>query len=83
MDSQSIVSPEDQSATFVELFFDLVFVFSVTQVVGLLHEELTWVTVGQAILVFWLVWWAWTQFTWALNFAIERLPPVGHRKQDN
>lgn len=69
MDSQNIVSPEDQSATFVELFFDLVFVFSVTQVVRLLHEELTLVAVGQAILVFWLVWWAWTQFTWALNAA--------------
>lgn len=21
------------------------------------------------MLVFWLVWWAWTQFTWALNAA--------------
>jgi low temperature requirement protein LtrA len=69
MSRQSIVSPDNQNATFVELFFDLVFVFSVTQVVGLLHGELTWITVGQAILVFWLVWWAWTQFTWALNAA--------------
>ncbi|WP_146110157.1 low temperature requirement protein A [Salinibacter sp. 10B] len=34
MATPSIVSPEDQSATFVELFFDLVFVFSVTQVVA-------------------------------------------------
>jgi low temperature requirement protein LtrA len=47
----------------------LVFVFSVTQVVGLLHEGITWTIIGQAILVFWLVWWAWTQFTWALNAA--------------
>lgn len=66
---QSIVSPEDQSATFIELFFDLIFVFSVTQVVGLLHGGLTWSTFTQAILIFWLVWWAWTQFTWALNAA--------------
>ena len=65
--SPPITSPEDQSATFIELFFDLIFVFSVTQVVGLLHDGFTWVTVGQAVLVFWLVWWAWTQFTWALN----------------
>ena len=69
MSSKPIVSPEDQSATFIELFFDLVFVFSVTQVVGLFHGELNWTVVGQAILVFWLVWWAWTQFTWALNAA--------------
>ena len=65
----SIVSPEDQSVTFVELFFDLVFVFSVTQVAGLLHHHLDWTGLGQAVLVFWLVWWAWTQFTWALNAA--------------
>jgi low temperature requirement protein LtrA len=67
MDSQQIVSPEEQPVTFVELFFDLVFVFSVTQVVGLLHDGLTWIALGQAVLVFWLVWWAWTQFTWSLN----------------
>ena len=67
MNAQSIVSPEEQNVTFVELFFDLVFVFSVTQIVYLLHHELNWRGVGQAILVFWLVWWAWTQFTWALN----------------
>lgn len=69
MKRTSIVSPEDQKVTFVELFFDLVFVFSVTQVVSLLHDELNWITVGQAILVFWLVWWGWSQFTWALNTA--------------
>ncbi|MCH9648743.1 MAG: low temperature requirement protein A [Deltaproteobacteria bacterium] len=64
-----LTSPEDQSATFVELFFDLVFVFSLTQVVHLLHHGLDWATIGQATLVFWLVWWAWTQFTWTLNTA--------------
>ena len=69
MAAQNLTSPEDQTVTFVELFFDLVFVFSVTQVVGLLHDGLNWLVVGQAILVFWLVWWAWTQFTWTLNAA--------------
>ncbi|MGH7500822.1 MAG: low temperature requirement protein A [Longimicrobiales bacterium] len=69
MGSRSVVSPADQRVTFVELFFDLVFVFSVTQVVGLLHDGITWAAVGQVVLVFWLVWWGWTQFTWALNAA--------------
>ena len=45
MRSQTIVSPENQNVTFVELFFDLVFVFSVTQVVSLLHET-TWANWG-------------------------------------
>lgn len=65
----SILSPEDQKVTFVELFFDLVFVFSITQIVSLLHNDLSWITVGQAILVFWLVLLGWGQFTWALNAA--------------
>lgn len=69
MPNKSIVSPDDQSVTFVELFFDLVFVFSITQIVGILHDGVTTVSVAQAVLVFWLVWWAWTQFTWALNAA--------------
>lgn len=72
-----IVSPDDQKVTFVELFFDLVFVFCVTQVVGLLHDGLDGVHIGQAVLVFWLVWWAWTQFTWALNAADTTHPLVG------
>ena len=67
--SKPILAPDDQAVSFAELFFDLVFVFSVTQVVHLLHGAFDWVHVGRAILVFWLVWWAWTQFTWALNAA--------------
>ena len=51
----ALVGPHDQRVTFIELFFDLVFVFAVTQVVSLLHHGITWTTLGQAVLVFWLV----------------------------
>ncbi|MEQ1855201.1 MAG: low temperature requirement protein A [Longimicrobiales bacterium] len=74
--SRSIVAPKGHATTFVELFFDLIFVFCITQIVGLLHHDLTWVGVGHSILVFWLVWWAWTQFTWALNPADTTHPFV-------
>ena len=74
--SRPYTSPVDQRATFVELFFDLVFVFGVTQIVGLLHHDLSWMGVGHAVLVFWLLWWAWTQFTWALNAADTTHPLV-------
>jgi low temperature requirement protein LtrA len=74
--SRPIVSPVGQSATFVELFFDLVFVFGVTQLVGLLHHDLSWAGAGKTLLVFWLVWWGWTQFTWALNAADTTHPLV-------
>jgi low temperature requirement protein LtrA len=71
-----IVSPRDQSVTFVELFFDLVFVFCVTQVAALLHDQVALRSLASAFLVFWLVWWAWTQFTWALNAANTDHPRV-------
>ena len=72
----NLASPSDQKVTFVELFFDLVFVFCVTQVVSLLHNGVTWRAVGEVVLVFWLVWWGWTQFTWALNAADTTHPRV-------
>lgn len=72
----SLSSPSDQRVTFVELFFDLVFVFCVTQIVSLLHDGVTWKSIGEAILVFWMVWWGWTQFTWALNAADTTNPRI-------
>ena len=65
----NIRGPEEQGATFVELFFDLVFVFAVTQVTAVLAHDLTLAGVTQALILFWLVWWAWTQYTWSLNEA--------------
>ncbi len=67
---------EAQGATFVELFFDLVFVFAVTSITGLLLENLDWAGVGHSVLILWLVWWAWTQFTWTLNPADTNHPAV-------
>lgn len=58
-----------QSVTFVELFFDLVFVFAVTQVTALTAHHLTAPGILRSLLLFWLIWWAWTQFTWTLNPA--------------
>lgn len=60
---------EDRSASFVELFFDLVFVFGVTQVVAMIHGHLDWATLGKAAIVLLLLWWAWTQFTWTAGYA--------------
>ncbi|MGK2928951.1 MAG: low temperature requirement protein A [Acidimicrobiales bacterium] len=69
MTSRSLHAPESQSVTFVELFFDLVFVFAVTQITVALAHDLTWAGAVRSLLLFWLIWWAWTQFTWTLNPA--------------
>ena len=76
MASRPITTSEDQSTTFIELFFDLVFVYAVTQTVSLVDQELSWAGVAHAVIVFWLVWWAWTQFTWALNSADTTHPAI-------
>ncbi|MEZ5251892.1 MAG: low temperature requirement protein A [Ilumatobacteraceae bacterium] len=52
---------------FLELFFDLVFVFAVTQLVSLLHGDHSAAGWGRASLMMWLVWWAWSQYTWSGN----------------
>jgi low temperature requirement protein LtrA len=58
-----------QSVAFVELFFDLVFVFAVTQVTAITAHDLTFSGFLHAVLIGWLIWWAWTQFTWTLDPA--------------
>jgi low temperature requirement protein LtrA len=59
----------------VELLWDLVFVFAVTQVTTLLSRDLTWSGFGRSMLVLALVWWAWSAFVWAAN-AHEQDAPV-------
>jgi low temperature requirement protein LtrA len=58
---------EEQRATTLELFYDLVFVFAITQVSHLLLDDLTWSGAGRAVLVLLVVWWAWNYTTWVTN----------------
>jgi low temperature requirement protein LtrA len=75
---RAVRATQAQGATFVELFFDLVFVFAITQVTAVLRDNLTATGLVRAVLIFWLVWWAWTQFTWTLNAAdTEVYGPAG------
>jgi low temperature requirement protein LtrA len=57
----------EQRATTLELFYDLVFVFAVTQVSHLLLDHLNWEGVGQSALVLLVVWWSWNYTTWVTN----------------
>lgn len=58
---------EDFTADPVELFFDLAFVFALSQLVGLLIGDPTWPGVGKVGLLFALLWLPWSQFTWSAN----------------
>jgi len=58
-------APEaEKHAGFVELFFDLVFVYAVTQLARFPHEHPDPVGWARGALLFALVWWAWTQYMW-------------------
>lgn len=59
---------EESRATALELFFDLVYVFAVTQLSHALVEHLTWTGAAQTLFLLLLVWWAWSYTTWMTNW---------------
>jgi low temperature requirement protein LtrA len=59
----------------VELFFDLVFVFAVTQLSHTLLAELTFANLVRVTMLFMAVWWVWMYTAWTTNWLDpERLP---------
>jgi low temperature requirement protein LtrA len=58
---------EEQRASPLELFYDLVFVFAITQVSHLLLEDVSWRGAGRAAVALLVVWWAWNYTTWVTN----------------
>ena len=66
----------EQRATTLELFYDLVFVFAITQVSHLLLDNLTFQGMGQAAIVLFVVWWAWNYTTWVTNELDPDSPAV-------
>src|SRR3954454_24380798 len=72
----------EQRTTSLELFYDLVFVFAITQVSHLLLDHLTWQGAGRAAFVLLVVWWSWNYTTWVTNeldpdSAVVRLLLIG------
>jgi low temperature requirement protein LtrA len=66
---------EDLRVSPLELFFDLVFVFAIAQVAGVLRAQPDAAGYLRGALLLALLWWAWSQYTWALNaVGNERLP---------
>ena len=59
---RSVVTP-------LELFFDLVFVFALTQVTDLMAEDPTVGNVFRGVLMLGVLWWCWTGYAWLGNIA--------------
>lgn len=66
---------EHSKVTFIELFFDLVFVFAITQLSHSLMEHFTPVGAVQTLLLMLAVWWVWIYTSWVTNWLDpEKLP---------
>ena len=60
----------------LELFFDLVYVFAITQISQFIRARLDWSGLAEAALMFLAVWWAWIYTSWATNWANPDTVPV-------
>jgi low temperature requirement protein LtrA len=58
---------EEARVTPIELFFDLVFVFSLTQVTALMGHDLSGLAILRGMLVLALLWWCWVGYAWLGN----------------
>jgi low temperature requirement protein LtrA len=61
------MAQREQRVTPLEIFFDLVFVYAITQVTLLMSDDPTWNGVGRGPLVLAALWWAWTGYAWLTN----------------
>jgi low temperature requirement protein LtrA len=59
-----VAARTEERVTPLELFFDLVFVFAITQVTSLVSRDPTWQGLGKGVLVLALLWWAWAAYAW-------------------
>ncbi|WP_322778900.1 low temperature requirement protein A [Frankia sp. Cas4] len=66
----------EQRATFFELYFDLVYVFAVTQISHHLLADLSWIGAVQAAFFLVAVYWAWNYTTWMANWFDPETVPV-------
>ena len=64
---EETTAEEERKTSYLELFFDLVFVFAFTQVTALILEDTSPQGFAQAALVLAMVWWAWSAYAWMTN----------------
>jgi low temperature requirement protein LtrA len=59
----------EKRVTSLELFFDLVFVFAITQVTGFVSSDPTWTRFVEGLAVLAALWFAWSGYAWLGNTA--------------
>jgi low temperature requirement protein LtrA len=69
-------SENESKVSFVELFFDLVFVFSISQLAHALAQHFTPLGALEAIMLIFAVWWVWVFTAWVTNWLDPDRMPV-------
>jgi low temperature requirement protein LtrA len=67
---------EDVRVSTIELFFDLVFVFTITQLTSLLTSEPNALGVARVALIFGNVWWMYGGYAWLTNAVPPQTPEL-------
>jgi len=65
-----------QRASFVELLFDVVFVFAFTRLGERLVRDLSWLGLYQVVLLVLAMWWVWYRMAWTTNRYDPRRPVI-------
>jgi low temperature requirement protein LtrA len=66
---QELEVETEQEVTALELFFDLVFVFAITQVTGFLYHDPSWTGLVKAVAILMALWFTWSAYAWLGNTA--------------
>src|ERR1700742_2540182 len=75
-----VIAPNQHSrVTNAELFFDLVFVFAITQLSHMLLGRFNALGAVQVTLLFLAVWWVWVYTAWVTNWLDPEQTPVRSR----
>lgn len=69
-------TPRADRVTYIELFFDLVFVFALTQLSAYLYENQSPLGVLEGVIMVCALWWAWVSTTWVTNWLDPVTLPV-------
>lgn len=77
---RNLLRPDDAEradrVTYIELFFDLIFIFALTQLSRYLYENQSWVGALESAMLVLALWWVWVYTTWVTNWLDPARLPV-------
>jgi low temperature requirement protein LtrA len=72
----AVLGGTERNASTLELFFDLVYVFAITQIVALIHADPTVLGFARGAFLLGLLWWTWSIYTWTTNWTGTEGAPI-------